>query len=48
MHGYRSTHSAAGRTTKGSDPNASFGKRGYDLRQAMEDRLEKLKAIALQ
>jgi hypothetical protein len=28
--------------------NASFGKRGYDLRQAMEDRLEKLKAIALQ
>jgi tetratricopeptide (TPR) repeat protein len=28
--------------------NASFGKRGYDLRQALEDRLEKLKAIALQ
>ena len=28
--------------------NASFGQRGYDLRQAMEDRLEKLKAIARQ
>ncbi|UPK04825.1 hypothetical protein [Bradyrhizobium sp. 170] len=28
--------------------NASFDKRGCDLRQAMEDRLEKLKAIALQ
>jgi len=26
--------------------NASFGKRGYDLRQAMEDRLEKLNTIA--
>jgi uncharacterized protein YecT (DUF1311 family) len=28
--------------------NASFGKRGYDLRQAMEDRLEKLNTIARQ
>jgi tetratricopeptide (TPR) repeat protein len=28
--------------------NASFGKRGYDLRQAMEDRLEKLNMIARQ
>jgi len=27
---------------------ASFGKRGYDLRQAMEDRLEKLNTIARQ
>ena len=28
--------------------NASFGRRGYDLRQAMEDRLDKLNAIARQ
>ena len=28
--------------------NASFGRRGYDLRQAMEDRLEKLNTIARQ
>ena len=28
--------------------NASFGRRGYDLRQAMEERLEKLNAIARQ
>ena len=28
--------------------NASFGKRGYDLRQAMEDRLEKLNTIVRQ
>ena len=28
--------------------NASFGTRGYDLRQAMEERLEKLNAIARQ
>ena len=28
--------------------NSSFGKRGYDLRQAMEDRLEKLDTIARQ
>ena len=28
--------------------NSSFGKRGYDLRQAMEDRLEKLNTIARQ
>ena len=28
------------------DRNSSFGKRGYDLRQAMEDRLEKLNTIA--
>src|SRR5215216_2356624 len=28
--------------------NASFGRRGYDLRQAMEDRLEKLSTIARQ
>jgi uncharacterized protein YecT (DUF1311 family) len=28
--------------------NASFGRRGYDLRQAMEDRLEKLQTIARQ
>ena len=28
--------------------NGSFGKRGYDLRQAMEERLEKLNAIARQ
>jgi hypothetical protein len=27
---------------------ASFGRRGYDLRQAMEDRLEKLQTIARQ
>jgi uncharacterized protein len=25
--------------------NASFGRRGYDLRQAMEERLEKLNTI---
>lgn len=28
--------------------NASFGKRGYDLRHAMEGRLEKLNTIARQ
>ena len=28
--------------------NASFGKRGYYLRQAMEERLEKLNTIARQ
>jgi hypothetical protein len=28
--------------------NASFGRRGYDLRQAMEERLEKLQTIARQ
>jgi hypothetical protein len=28
--------------------NASFGRRGYDLRQAMEERLDKLNAIARQ
>ena len=28
--------------------NASFGRRGYDLRQAMEERLEKLNTIARQ
>jgi hypothetical protein len=28
--------------------NASFGKRGYDLRHAMEERLEKLNTIARQ
>jgi uncharacterized protein YecT (DUF1311 family) len=28
--------------------NASFGKRGFDLRQAMEERLEKLNTIARQ
>ena len=28
--------------------NASFGRRGYDLRQAMEDRLEKLQTVARQ
>ena len=28
--------------------NASFGRRGYDLRQAMEERLDKLKTIARQ
>ena len=28
--------------------NASFGRRGYDLRQAMEERLEKLNSIARQ
>ena len=28
--------------------NSSFGRRGYDLRQAMEDRLEKLNTIARQ
>ena len=28
--------------------NASFGRRGYDLRQAMEERLEKLNTIAKQ
>jgi len=28
--------------------NASFGHGGYDLRQAMEDRLEKLNTIARQ
>ena len=28
--------------------NAAFGRRGYDLRQAMEDRLDKLNAIARQ
>jgi hypothetical protein len=28
--------------------NGSFGKRGYDLRQAMEERLEKLTAIVRQ
>ena len=28
--------------------NASFGRRGYDLRQAMEERLEKLNDIARQ
>ncbi len=28
--------------------NSSFGRRGYDLRQAIEDRLEKLNAIARQ
>jgi len=28
--------------------NASFGRRGYDLRQAMEERLDKLKDIARQ
>ena len=28
--------------------NASFGRRGYDLRRAMEDRLEKLNTIARQ
>ncbi len=28
--------------------NASFGRRGYDLRQAMEDRLDKLNSIARQ
>lgn len=27
--------------------NASFGRRGYDLRQAMEERLDKLNTIAL-
>jgi hypothetical protein len=26
--------------------NASFGRRGYDLRQAMEQRLDKLQAMA--
>ena len=28
--------------------NASFGRRGYDLRQAMEQRLDKLNTIARQ
>jgi hypothetical protein len=28
--------------------NASFGRRGYDLRKAMEDRLDKLNSIARQ
>jgi hypothetical protein len=28
--------------------NGSFGKRGYDLRHAMEERLEKLNTIARQ
>lgn len=28
--------------------NASFGKRGYDLRPAMEERLEKLNTISRQ
>jgi uncharacterized protein len=28
--------------------NASFGRRGYDLRQAMEERLERLNTIARQ
>ncbi len=28
--------------------NAAFGRRGYDLRQAMEERLDKLNAIARQ
>jgi hypothetical protein len=28
--------------------NSSFGKRGYDLRQALKDRLEKLNTIARQ
>jgi hypothetical protein len=28
--------------------NASFGRRSYDLRQAMEERLEKLNAVARQ
>ena len=28
--------------------NASFGRRFYDLRQAMEERLDRLNAIALQ
>jgi hypothetical protein len=28
--------------------NASFGRRGYDLREAMEERLEKLNTIARQ
>jgi uncharacterized protein len=28
--------------------NASFGRRGYDLRQAMEERLDKLQTIARQ
>ncbi|WP_190241779.1 hypothetical protein [Bradyrhizobium algeriense] len=28
--------------------NASFGRRGYDLRQATEDRLEKLNTIVRQ
>jgi uncharacterized protein len=26
--------------------NAAFGRRGYDLRQAMEDRLDKLNSIS--
>ena len=31
-----------------NERNASFGRRGYDLRQAMEDRLDKLNTIARQ
>ena len=31
-----------------AERNASFGRRGYDLRQAMEERLDKLNTIARQ